>query len=520
MANYFLDTSTGSDSDNGTTMDLAFATLKFALEGVTYLAGDILWVRRTLNEVPTADITPIGAGSTTALRRVIGWPRNTHAITSSDWTNGSTSVTVDDADMTRAQHQGRYITAPDSNTYLITRVVDASTIIIDREYAGTTVTNQAATIQADEDYALAQAIDDSAWTIKKTTWNADADSLPLLDFNDGAYQLILSQRYFWDIRNMEFKDSTDANAIIYMSINRFISFVGCLFRQTTANNTIFRFVYAVIIMRRCIFEGSGSGANQRGIYGSASDVHLIDCAIYNCGDLGLSSYDGATIKLENVNIGVEQANGDHDIGMIAINRIYGRDVRLGGAVGYIVYTYANPMQKVQIENYQKVLGAHRTFYPGGYYEKQAVPDGVICNKKISDYVIKLTPNSADGNFTASADCKHQLLEHEIEATTASKSYRYWIFNNAMGTLNDTTAYDNIYLSAEYITAYDDTTEYIVKTIYSSQIDIANAANADDWDYLEVTGVAPATASKVRLSIYVGAYSATGTIYIDPCPVIS
>jgi hypothetical protein len=520
VANYFLDTSTGSDSDNGTTMDLAFATLKFALEGVTYLAGDILWVRRTLNEVPTADITPIGIGSTTALRRVIGWPRNTHAITSSDWTNGSTSVTVDDADMARAQHQGRYITGPDSNTYLITRVVDASTIILDKEYVGTTVTNQAATIQADEDYALAQAIDDSAWTIKKTNWNADPDTLPILDFNDQAYQLDCSARHRWDIRNFEFKDSTDVNGIVYVQTSAFFMLVGCLFKQSASNTQILKGTYTNMFIHRCIVEGSGAGAAQRAIYFTSSKLWFKNCAVYNAGDNGLAALDGCTVFYEGLNIGVEIANIDTDIYLVAIGKMYGRDLKLGGSNGYVSYNYPNNVHTIEVENYQRVLGSHRVFYTGGYYDKQLLPDGATCNKKVSDNVIKLTPNTVAGNFTACTEIKYQLLVHEIEATTDTKSYKYWVFNNAMGTLNDTTSKDNIFLKCEYIAAYDDTSEYIIKEEYSSQIDIANAANADDWDYIEVTGIAPAAASKVRLSIYVGAYSAAGTIYIDPAVVIS
>ena len=183
MADYFVDSTTGDNGDTGLSTDLAWATLQFALEGGGLAAGDIVWVRRIHVEYagdPTVDIRPAYSGTPKDSIRIIGWPRNTHAISSSDWTNGSTAVVVDDADMDREKHQGRYVTGPDGETYLITKVTDASNIVIDREYASTTAEAAAATIQADEDYALAQAIDDAAWTIKIATWTADADDLPVL----------------------------------------------------------------------------------------------------------------------------------------------------------------------------------------------------------------------------------------------------------------------------------------------------------------------------------------------------
>ena len=86
------------------------------------------------------------------------------------------------------------------------------------------------------------------------------------------------------------------------------------------------------------------------------------------------------------------------------------------------------------------------------------------------------------------------------------------------TLNDTTATDDIYLQAEYVKSYDDTSEYTQAIATSTEIDILDAADADDWDYLEVT-VNPATESKVRLWLKISKYE-TDDIFIDPQVVIS
>jgi len=228
MANYFVDSTNGDDTDDGTTMDDGpgggvgcWATIEHAHEAGGLAAGDTVWVRRIHVEYagnPTSDINTAYSGIPKNPIKTIGWPRNTHAIASSDWTNGSTAVVVDDADMDREKHQGRFVTGPDGFDYLITKVTDASNIVIDREYAGGTVANQAATILADEDYALAQAIDDSAWVIKKADWNADADDLPCLDFKDQAFQLYINTRYL-EFVNLEFRDSSDVRGFIQLGNN-------------------------------------------------------------------------------------------------------------------------------------------------------------------------------------------------------------------------------------------------------------------------------------------------------------
>ena len=63
MAEYFVDAATGSDYDNGTTMDLAWATLKYAKESGGLSAGDFVWLRPNHSEIPTSDNAPAYNGS-------------------------------------------------------------------------------------------------------------------------------------------------------------------------------------------------------------------------------------------------------------------------------------------------------------------------------------------------------------------------------------------------------------------------------------------------------------------------
>ena len=169
MTIYFVSSADGNDGSSGLTLDLAWATLEKAHESGGLSAADSVAVRRTHSEIPTSDISLAYDGAAGNPIKTFGCPRAAHAISSSDWTNGSTAVVVDDADMDREKHQARYITAPDEKKYLITRVVDASNIVLEKEYVGSTSLNDAtASIDADTVQSDWDDYDDSADTIKKS----------------------------------------------------------------------------------------------------------------------------------------------------------------------------------------------------------------------------------------------------------------------------------------------------------------------------------------------------------------
>ncbi len=391
--------------------------------------------------------------------------------------------------------------------------------IIDRAYQGSDDADGNYTIIADDDYTEAQAIDDSTWTIKLSTWTADADTIPTLDANDGSYPVItVSDDYYYEWKNLEFKDTESYYGLIRMATPCLWRFQGCLFAQNTANDNIINFVSGVHILDRCTFEGKGSGVSQRVVM-STGTMYAKNIAIYNMGDYGLRIY-GSTVYLKNSNIGVELPNVDDDLNVYRGGcYLYGRDVKLGGDNGEFGITDGSYTRlQLSIENYQKVLGAHKGWYLGGTWEKAAV-SGETPNKKVSDYVIKITPDRDE--IPEIDDAVQVIFTHEFEATTDSKTYKYWLFNNASGTLNDVTAKDDIWIEAEYVVEYTDSIEeYIITKKLSTETDILNAADADDWDYLQVSAVQPATASKVRITCKCRAYSASGTIFVDPAVVIS
>jgi len=280
--------------------------------------------------------------------------------------------------------------------------------------------------------------------------------------------------------------------------------------------------YGFVTITRCIFEGSGAGAAQYGITTSVySMIHLTDCAFFNLGKYPIYLSRGACV-LENVNLGIEIDNASHEIsiqfGGGSNGNIVGRDVKFGGKGGYVTQGGTiNTDFLVSIENYQKVLGDHKVWFVGGEYISTAV-SGETPNKKLSDTILKITPNVNLFAFSEQ-DWKVKIPLGEINADAGSQTFKFWIYNGLGVTLNDGDALADLNLAAEYVSSYGDTTAYTMSTIRSGEHTIAVPDDADDWDYLSVTPTI-ATESKVRLWLEISVYSAAGNLIVDPQVVIT
>lgn len=385
--------------------------------------------------------------------------------------------------------------------------------LIEREYVGSTVTgtNGKFQIEADEWYAERPADVDG--------WDSDDHTLPLLDWNSANARLDLASARCHEFHGVDLINSNNSSGMVVSSGTcTYTVFRGCLFYQS--NNTRTLYLGTSVTFVRFTVEGSGAGTSQKaGLI--ASNVRFWDGSIYNLGDVGL---DGAAqMNLSNLNIGIEVQNGDDDINLTGNeNDIVGSDVALGAYIGGfdpVVPYYFDFEDSAGFENFGKVLGEHTSYITGMTIAKTAV-SGEYPNKKVSDYVIKITRLDAN-NYYITPEVFPAIFTHEFEATTDSKSYKYWIFNNTGSTINNGNAKLDIFLECEYVSAYDDTTEYVFTKQYSTQATIANRQNANDWDYLEVTSIAPAVASKVRIKCYASFDpGAAGELFIDPAVVIT
>lgn len=385
--------------------------------------------------------------------------------------------------------------------------------IIDREYAGTTVTGTDGLfqIEADEDYSTRPDVGGL-----RAAWDADALALTIIDFNSENYQLSFASDLYWILRNFEFKDSDDSRGIIqFGSVGQSI-IEGCLFKQNS-NDSILFISGCTVVTKRFTIEGSGVGAAQTAMRTQSTAGVFIDGSIYNMGGFGIRI--PIYTELNNVNIGIEIANANDDLEISTAGMGFAKDVALGGTNGYISLTSrgGSPLFwfSVRIENYQKVFGDHRMFYPGGIAQRSAV-SGETPNKKLSDHVLKITPNADYAYKYEEGQCV--LFEHEYELRAGPNAIKYWLYNDVGATLNNGDARADIYLVAEYVDSFNDTTEYTITKAYSTQDTIEAATDADDWDFLSVS-MALATASKVRVRLLISYFDLTGDIFIDPLAVL-
>ena len=515
MADLFIDSTTGNDANSGVDFDNALATIKYAWENSWPSPSDYKWIRPNHSEIPTSDITPITGGIISDFKKMIAWPKPEFSITSAMLFPGLNMImAVVPASLTESGMIGRKVIAPNGGEYIITQVQDASTCYIDRIYTGNMVSGPAGacTILADPSYDIAQAIDDSSTTIKKADWNANNPARPVIDFNDTNYQVNFSSANFWWVQGLEFKDSSDAEGIVRVYPSAGEVFLGCLFNQSASNSPLFVSYQAYVLLEKCIFVGSAAGVSQRGIVNGrngAGGGHLVirESAIYRLGDYGIESY--GNLFLDNVNSGIELANGNNDI--FAAGFISGKDVKFNNIDIHV----DSGGRQASFENYYKDLGLNRTFYSGGYYYNVPVVS-VGPNKKLSDDIIRIVPTISGTEFIP--EMAHCIFEDEWnDVPIGTYDIGYWIFNESGLTLNPNSARENIWIEVEYVTSRTATGahSHTMAKKYSTQMNIATAADSDDWTHLTILSIPVAYLSKVRMKIYFSKYTAGNAVFIDP-----
>jgi len=518
MANYFVDTTLATGSNNGTSTDDAWQNIETALEYNHFNAGDYIFVRRVSAFSGASSNIVINSGSDGTRINWIHfscWPRAELSFTAT-FTNGSTTVSsLSGITADKEQHCGRKIkNDADGKWYIITDI-SGSDFIIDREYAGTTAATAACTIEKDELYDIAQAIDDSTWTIKLSTWTADADDLPVIDMEATAYYLLFNDPYHWRMMGIHFVGGTSTGTV-YVGSSSHVQFKYCLFEQDQNNNCLYCASESTInFVDQCIVYGNSTGTSQNGI-ALARGTRLImsNSAIYNMGGMGIDSGNGHS-ELDNVNIGVEATNDTYDVGL-GIHDLHWKNVKLGSTNKILDGIFYRG--QIMIENYQKVLGNHYCFNVNGIMYSVPVVAGSGDPYKRSggsDIVLAITQNqSSDSRSTIFDGVMLSAFKTLIWTDTSSYTYRFYCQANALST----TAAE-VFVKATYVDAYDDTSEYHYGTVKSTQT-ISARSGADDWSqYIEVT-VQLAVAGCVELEILTGFYDADGILYIDPMVVIS
>lgn len=517
MANttYFVDSVNGNDGNAGTDMDNAWQTVAHAITAGNLSDGDVVWVRRNVNEEPGATLTVTYDGEHFYNPiRIIGWPRAQADATQADFTNGSRTVdNVVGISMDTQKHLSRNITAPDGKSYFITKVTDANTFLINREYAGSTVTgvNGAFSIDADADYDEAQAIDDTAWIIKVANWTADADDVPYMDFQADTWSIVGNSAYCWYWANFEFRNGEHSGGTFRWSYGG-IHMKNCIFVERTDTEEFLSFTSNMAMLENVII---GRTTAAGGIFPQGSTLNMKNVAIYGC-TYGIYNY-GTNGHWEHVYFGVDEANTDEDMYCRQYPIVItGRDVTFASGTPITRNVTANLID-ISIENYNGVYGSTHRFLIMGDVIKTDVVAGLGDPEKRTggaDSVIELEFNVAAIKYYPKRLEVQPIFVHEFEVDTSSKSYRYYV--QAEGALTS----DEIFLLCEYVSSYDDTSEYTYTEVYSDEA-ITARTGADDWSqYIEVTGIQPAITSKVRIKCFYKYYHATNKTYVDPNPEIT
>jgi len=408
---------------------------------------------------------------------------------------------------TRLKHLGRYVTAPNGKRYQITQIIDANTIIIDTEYSGATVTttNGKFQIDADEYYAdRPQAGIDAGW-------DADDASMSVIDANGGSFYIYFNGDNYYEIYGFDLTGSINANGIIKTADLKMLLLQGCLMTQAASQNLL-NLDDSAVFFDRCVCVGNEVGIQQRFISADCSHVEITNSAIYAFGDNGMRINRGSTLSMENANIGVEIANGDHDI-FVTDAYIKSRNVKLGGTNGEVLFADSSPKQSVTFEDFGKVLGVNKTFYDGGEYVSIAVA-GETPNKKLSDIVLKVTPNV--DNVALTKEMRYRIPLSLINAKENTLTWGWWLYNELGKTINVGDPELEIYLEIEYVNSYNDVTAYTKIKATSTQQDVIDAVDADDWQLFSVTLV-NAVESILRCNLVVSIYS-VNSFFIDPMAV--
>lgn len=514
MTNYFVDSTTGDNGNDGLTTDTAWYSVPYASQAGGLVFGDIVWIRRTHHEIIPQTYTVTNDGFADNPISYIGWPRNSSSITSATWTQGSSAVdNIVGTTMVSGAHLGRYITAPNGEDYLITRVFDSDTISIERNYNGATVTgvNGACTIKADEDYDLAQAIDDSTFTIKLSAWSAEPDNLPIIDFNNQAYYWQFSTDMCHLIRNIHFMKGNNGSGMIWNNICKTFEIVGCIFENY--NNVLFYVSNGYAYIERTI------GIGQRALlYHITSNIK--NCSFYDSAGYSLVLTSGDFL-LENVNLGIEIPNNSGGLYINYHTRLRGRDVSIQNSGDEVYWYYASPYGHISIENFNKEFGVHKTLTAQGTLTKTPVVAGSGDPEKRtngSNNIIEVLYNRS----STTHDLKNPydkitptIFEQEFEIDTNIRNYRFYVQTDT-----EIIPSGNLWIEAEYVDSYTDDTLYSYSKVRSDE-SISVRTGADDWSqYLEVTNIASAVNSKVRIKCFCSYYHATAKIWIDPKVEIS
>ncbi|MEW5797329.1 MAG: hypothetical protein AB1772_13370, partial [Candidatus Zixiibacteriota bacterium] len=260
-----------------------------------------------------------------------------------------------------------------------------------------------------------------------------------------------------------------------------------------------------MIIEKCTIEGSGSGSSQNGLYLGGGVITVKYCAIYNCGDNGLSSIGFTILRLEYVNNGVEQANGDNDFYFYAPTSVTAKGLNYNSGVLIGSY-YLFP--GMYIEDFAHTEGAHKVIHYIGTISKTDVVVGSGDPEKRtggSDSVVEILYNQNVTGKQPIAELAPTVFPRVLVADGTERTFRFFV--QSVPALTTELWFD---------VSYVDLAGHPCTMTATGAI--SARSNAADWtNYIDVTVPAALSESNIHIDCKSNYYSSSSTnkIYIDP-----
>jgi hypothetical protein len=304
MSYYYVDFDSGSNSNNGTTMHLAWKTLEYAMERTALTTNDKIFVRRGMIDTVAGDIVP--ATSNPKPYRpleILCWPRS-ELYGSAYFSQGLRLVTGSSFNINKYAHSTRLLHAHESDeNYIISHpsgnidTIESSSFFLSENYKGETGTSYF-TISADGFYATSNTFGAGEGANSKSQWDADSHNLPIADFN-GTYYLQMRYESGWILSNLFLRNSNSSNNLLYLRDGYGCIFNGLIIEQTGSANTYCVYNYAVNTNKfnRCQFRGRTT--NQAGaqylVYNYLTPNMVYEDCTFLGGDDGFIGVDKSPI---------------------------------------------------------------------------------------------------------------------------------------------------------------------------------------------------------------------------------
>jgi len=381
--------------------------------------------------------------------------------------------------------------------------------------AGTTET-VAVTIAVDEDGTAAAPISiigtgdgtsnlESALGI--TAWQDAATNRPIIDFNSGNYRVTWDGDNFWEIKNIDFRQSNGTNlGDIYVIDSIGVTFTNCIFRDSVQSGGYGARVngYSSARFINCQFTNND---NCNLYISNSGKVQCIGCTFTSgaeAPDYNIYILEG-DIYLENC---MFNAAGTSDIRYNYFCNVVARNC-VWSSPSAVSYAGSNFDAVVYSEDNDGIYGAQTVYrYVGDLTKSTAV---TRAGGGDSSAKMICTSNASPTHYPMSLSGYNYIPDFKLWHTTSPSTISVYVRCYSSWATYPTTS--ETYLQAEFVSS---TTDPPTRTIVTSTDVIAST---ETWVPFKVA-VAPERPGFVNLKLFHSAASSSGGILVDIKPIIS